>query len=229
MSDKQRIIKVTWYGPLQMSEGDEIEITRGIGGGDAICASKLKNITNGRTETNSDMEHTLDIAMPKDIKPSIHGIVKEVHASSSATLIILIEGVGMLEVGLSKLVKEANNFLDKEIVEKCIHKKEAEDIVTSAFRILEERIRRKIGAGYDRSGVGLIDDAFNPKIGKLVLGKTNAEQEGLFHLYRGSIAFLRNPPSHRFVDDYTEFQILEIVFHVNLLLNLLEKSTFRSP
>ena len=140
-----------------------------------------------------------------------------------------IQEVGLLEVNVIKLIRETEVFLDKEIVEKCVHKKDPEDIVTSAFRILEERIRAKIGVGPDRCGVDLINDAFNPKTGKLVLGKTPAEQEGLFHLYRGSIGFLRNPPSHRFVDYYSEFEIFEIVVHVNLLLNLLDKCKTRTP
>ena len=176
----------------------------------------------------SSREGVLDIKMPRDISPPIHGVVREVFSSGYGTIFDLVEGVGTLEVGLTKIIKEATVFLDKEIVEKCIHKKEAEDIITSAFRILEERIRGKIGVGYDRSGVDLINDAFNPKTGKLVFGKTEAELQGLFHLYRGSIMFWRNPPSHRFVDDYSEFEIFEIVVHVKLLLNILAKCTFQS-
>jgi len=67
-------------------------------------------------------------------------------------------------------------------------------------------------------------EAFHPKTGKLAFGKTEAEREGLFHLFRSSILFLRNPPSHRFIREYSEFEIFEMVCLVNLLLNILEKS-----
>lgn len=228
VSAKERVIKVTWRGNLQISKGDEIEIPRGKGGGDNIQASILKNLTNGRTEI-SDIEHILDITMPKDFNPPIHGIVRAIYAGGSSTVFTLVEDFGLLEVGLEKLINEATVFLDKEIVEKCVHKRETEDIVTSAFRILEERIREKIGASYERCGVDLINDAFNLKTGKLVFGKSMAEQEGLFHLFRGAVLFFRNPSSHRFIEDYNEFEVFEIVIQVNLLLNILNKATLRTP
>ena len=229
LSRKERIIRVSWDANLQISKGDEIEITRGIVNSENdIRASQMKNITSGRNERREIEGGYFKTRKPKDIKPSIRGIVKEIHASRSGTVFKLVEGVGMLEVGLTKLLRKVNSFLDKEIIEKCINKKEAEDIVTSAFRILEERIRAKIGASYERSGTDLINDALNPKTGKLTFGKTTAEQEGLFQLYRGSILFLRNPPSHRFVEDYSEFEVFEIVILVNLLLNILNKCQFRS-
>lgn len=223
MNEKKKVIQVTWNDNLLISKGDEIEITRGIVYSENnVRASHLRNLTNGREERSS-IEGVLMTQMPTDIVPPIKGIVQKVQVSSNQTVFELVEGVGILEIGLSKLIKGATVFLDKEIIEKCINKRDAEDVVTSAFRILEERIRAKIGASPDLYGADLVNEAFNPKNGKLVLGKTIAEQEGLFHLYRGSILFLRNPPSHRFVTEYSDFEIFEIVVLVNLLLNILEK------
>src|SRR3990170_4657005 len=100
LSGKERIIRVSWDANLQISKGDEIEITRGIVNSENdIRASQLKNITSGRNE-RSDIEGVYMTRMPQDIKPSIRGIVKEIHASQSGTVFELIEGVGMLEVGL---------------------------------------------------------------------------------------------------------------------------------
>ena len=160
---------------------------------------------------------------PKNITPPIEGVVEKVDARSNETIFDLIIGEGFIEVGLEKLLKESTNFLDKDIIENCIHKKDAEDIVTSAFRILEERIRRKIGASFESHGSDLVNEALNPKTGKLTLGKTEGEREGLFHLFRGSILFLRNPPSHRFIREYSDFEIFEIVCLVNLLISILDK------
>src|SRR4030042_5878300 len=201
MSEKRRIIHVTWDANLQISKGDEIEIRRGIGDSNSgsVRASVMKNITTGRDE-KSRIEGVFDITMPKDINPPIKGIVREVHASPSATVFELVEGIGILEVNLVKLIKEIEPYLDKEIVEKCIHKEDVEDIVTSGFRVLEERIRTRIGMDASHHGVDLATEAFNPSNGKLVFGKTQSEQEGLFHLFRGAFMLFRNPPSHRFIE-----------------------------
>lgn len=230
MSEKKRIIQVTWDGNLQIFEGDEIEITKAIvyENKDKVRAFRIKNITTGR-EDISEREGVLDIQMPEDINPPIRGTVREIHASSIFTSFTLVEGIGILEVNLVKLTKEIEPYLDKEIVEKCIHKEDVEDIVTSGFRILEERIRAKIGANASIHGVDLLNEAFNPNNGKLVFGKTKPEQEGLFHLFRGSFLLFRNPVSHRFVEEYTEFEVFEIVALVNLLLNILDKSQLRKP
>jgi len=227
MSEKKQIVKVTWDESLQISKGDEIEILRGIVYGESqIRASVMRNLTTGREERSS-IEGVLMTQMPSDLHPPIRGVVQSVIASAHHIEFELVKGVGIIEVGLERLLQEAKKFLDTDIVEKCITKKDAEDIITSAFRILEERIRAKIGATPERHGVELVEEAFHPEKGKLIFGKTTAEREGLFHLFRSSILFLRNPPSHRFVEEYSEFEIFEIVCFVNLLLNVLEKSRFR--
>src|SRR4030067_461584 len=214
---------VTWDGNLQISKGDEVKILRGIvSPNDSIRASVIENVTTGREET-SGIEGILMTRMPFDINPPITGIIQKVSCSDGATVFQLAEGIGVLEVKFRKLVQLASPFLDKEIVEECINKEKGEDVVTSSFRILEERIRKKIGATPDRSGVDLINDAFNSKSGKLVIGKTPSESEGAYQLFRGSILFLRNPPAHRYIDEYSDFEIFEIVMHVNLLLSILDK------
>jgi len=222
MSDKKRIV-VVWDANLQVSKGDEVKILRGIMRSESsIRASVLENVTRGRIERSS-IENIMMTTQPRNITPPLKGVVEKVDARSNETLFDLIVGVGFIEVGLEKLLKEATNFLDKDIIENCIRKKDAEDIVTSAFRILEERIREKIGVSFERHGSDLVNEALNPKTGKLVFGKTEGEREGLFHLFRGSILFLRNPPSHRFIREYSDFEIFEIVCLVNLLINILYK------
>ncbi len=230
MSEKKRIIHVIWDGNLQISKGDEIEITKAIEyeNKEKVRAFRMNNITTGREEI-SPREGILDIQMPEDINPPIRGSVQEIHAGSGATVFTLAEGSGILEVNLVKLIKEIEPRLDKEIVEKCIHKEDVEDVVTSGFRILEERIRTKIGANVSSHGIDLIDEALNPTKGKLVFGETQPEQLGLSLLLRGSFLLFRNPPAHRFVKEYTEFEVFEIVALVNLLLSILDKCQLRKP
>lgn len=226
LSDNKRIIKVTWDSGFQISKGDEVEILRGIvDQAGNIRATLMRNKTTGRKE-RSRLERITMTVRPTDIQPPIRGIVGDVEALSNETRFDLVIGAGLIEVGLGSLLQEASKFLDDKIVDKCIHKKDAEDILTSAFRILEERIREKIGASPERHGIDLINEAFHYETGKLVFGETEAEREGLFLLFRSSFLFLRNPPSHRFVQ-YSEFEIFEMVCLVNLLLDILDKSQVR--
>ena len=220
-------MKIVWDANLQISKGDEVKILKGIiRNENSIRASVIENITKGRSEISS-IEGVLMTREPTNIIPPIKGVVERVDARSNETQFDLVVGVGLIEVGLEKLLLEATKFLDKNMIENCIHKKDAEDIVTSAFRILEERIRERIGASFESHGSDLVNEAQNPKTGKLSFGKTEGEREGLFHLFRGSILFLRNPPSHRFVKEYSDFEIFEIVCLVNLLLNILDKCEAR--
>jgi len=113
---------------LQVSKGDEVRILRGIVHSESnIRASVMENITRGRIE-RSRIEGVIMARQPTNIIPPIKGVVERVDARSNETQFDLIVGVGLIEVGLERLLKEATNFLDKDIVEKCIRKKDAEDI-----------------------------------------------------------------------------------------------------
>jgi uncharacterized protein (TIGR02391 family) len=230
MSEKKGIIRVTWDGSLQISKGNEIKITKGIVDSTTgnIRASIMKNITLGRDE-RSQIAGLLMSVMPTNISPPVRGFVQEIHASSGGTIFTLDVGFRILEVNLAELIKEIEPSLDKEIVEHCIHKEDVEDVVTSGFRILEERIRTKIGANASSHGLELVDEAFNSTKGKLVFGETEPEQIGLSLLFRGSFLLFRNPPAHRFIKEYTEFEVFEIVALVNLLLSILDKCKLRKP
>lgn len=124
------------------------------------------------------------------------------------------------------LLMELSQSLDNELARHCLGKS-YEDAVTSAFRILEERIREKIQAGTDLFGVPLMEVAFHAERGKLVFGETRNERQALFQLYRSTFMFLRNPPSHRFVEGFTDFEILEIILLTDLLLKILNKCQLR--
>ena len=160
---KEKLCKrtITWAGDLQISKDDQVKITKGIvhANGD-ISAFILENVTTGRKDKSRN-EGVLMSIMPVDFNPPVSGFVQNVEGNEGETVFELVEGIGVLEVSFKKLLKLASPFLDKEIVEECINKEKAEDIIKRAFRILEERLRSKIGVGCDRSGVDLIGDAFN--------------------------------------------------------------------
>lgn len=119
-------------------------------------------------------------------------------------------------------------IIDDELNRACLDKS-YEDAITSAFRILEVRARTRINAGPDRIGTDLMDDAFNPERGKLVFGETSSERQAVYQVFRSAYMMLRNPPSHRYLEEFAGAEIVEIVMFVDFLLKILTKATDRVP
>jgi hypothetical protein len=127
-----------------------------------------------------------------------------------------------VELHLSQL----SEIIDQELVRGCFDKS-YEDSITSAFRVLEERMRKRIGAGAGLFGLDLVKEAFHHDTGKLIFGDDEAEREALFHIYRSAFMMLRNPPSHRYLQGFGGAEIVEIVMFVDFLLKILGKAKDR--
>lgn len=123
-------------------------------------------------------------------------------------------------------ISQLSEIIDAELVRGCLDKG-YEDAITSAFRILEVRVRTRINAGPDRIGTELMDDAFNPDRGKLVFGETASERQAVHQVFRSAYMMLRNPPSHRYLEEFGGAEIVEIVMFVDFLLKILGKATDR--
>ncbi|WP_049971736.1 TIGR02391 family protein [Haladaptatus cibarius] len=116
--------------------------------------------------------------------------------------------------------------LDAELVEKCLLQYENghyQGTVREAFIILEERIRQEGNLNQDIIGSKLATEAFHPKNGDITIGQTEGEKEGIMFLYRGAFQALRNPVSHRFIDEIDESYAYSVLHTVNLLLKLLDQ------
>ncbi len=74
------------------------------------------------------------------------------------------------------LVSQLSEVIDTDLARGCLDKS-YEDAITSAFRILEERMRKRINAGAELFGLPLVEEAFHPQKGKLIFGETSAERE----------------------------------------------------
>lgn len=94
--------------------------------------------------------------------------------------------------------------------------------VRTAFRVLEERIREVGDFPQDKTGVKLVREAFKPEQGSLTFAETGAEQEGWMFLYTGGFGALRNPPSHRDEDSIDQHRAMQILYFVDMLLDILE-------
>ena len=220
-------MKVMWDGAdLQISEGDEIEILRGIkydGGYDFdIRATTVRNKTRGVT-FRSQIEGVMMSKMPSDLEPPLEGYAKNVEIRTN-TYFLLVEKAPPI---VSGILRECAKFIDPKLYERC-KDKDYHDVVTNAFPILEDRIRAKIGVDPSYSGQGLIDHAFNANTGKLILGETLSERKALHLLFKGALGFLRNPPSHRLTEDESNIETFEIICMVDLLLRIVDKARLRS-
>ena len=68
-------------------------------------------------------------------------------------------------------------------------------------------------------------ESFTPDGGPLSFGETSSEQQGVMFLYRGAMQSLRNPASHRFIEEVDEDYARDVIHTVNLLLRLMETNT----
>ncbi len=121
--------------------------------------------------------------------------------------------------------------LHPEIVRRCRSLYETghyDEAITNALKCVEETIRKKIGAGVGEYGGELVIKALNPN--NPILSMTEdvpSEREGVFFLYRGAIAALKNPQSHRFLDTNDPGEALEIIAFASFLLRRIDKATVR--
>ena len=97
-------------------------------------------------------------------------------------------------------------------------------IIREAGVVLENRLREVAGqAGVGQHGVGLVDAALKPGRGALQFSEHNAEQEGVFLLYRGAMQFIRNPPMHNLIEYQSSSAQILLRLIDNLLRLLAEK------
>lgn len=96
-------------------------------------------------------------------------------------------------------------------------------VIREAAVVLEDRVREAIG-GSDATGVPLMEHAFSQKAPRLRLSTDPQEQLGAMQLYRGTMAFFRNPVGHQLKHTYTREDAVRFVAMVDLLLALLAKA-----
>ena len=123
------------------------------------------------------------------------------------------------------MISQLSEMLDPELSQQCFGKS-YEDAITSAFRVLEERLRQRINAAAELFGLELVDAVFNPQKGKLTFGETDGERQALYQIYRSAFLMLRNPPSHRYLEEFQGAEIVEIVMFVDFLLKILRKAAY---
>ena len=118
------------------------------------------------------------------------------------------------------------SVLDEELAAKALTEYEDghyQSAVRTSFVVLEERVRKLGGFRESDHGAGLMTEAFRPD-GPLAMGKTESEKEGTMLLFRSVVMALRNPVSHRFVNEVDEDYARDVIHTVNLLLRVMDSN-----
>ena len=100
------------------------------------------------------------------------------------------------------------------------------DAIRRAGVVLEERLKKAIeGTGTENPqyGASLVRCALAKDTGKLVISDISNEQDGVFQLFSGAFAFVRNPPAHKKMQ-YTELEAWQTINLIDYLLSLLRQA-----
>lgn len=122
---------------------------------------------------------------------------------------------------------------NQELLFRCLgpfNDQDYELAVFKAFKFVEESVRAKAELSESDIGVGLMSKAFSSNRGKLIIPAcvSSAEQEGIHSLFRGAIAFFKNPSSHRTVNYENRLVAIQAIVVAELLLGILSTAQPRS-
>lgn len=117
-----------------------------------------------------------------------------------------------------------------ENVEDLLQRGKYHTAIREATLLLEERMRAKAELPKEVYGPKLATKTIHPKEGKLKIPEFENpnERQGIFQLYNGTMAFIRNIPNHYttdFFDDPTN--ALQIIVFIDSLLRLLGQAELK--
>jgi len=101
-------------------------------------------------------------------------------------------------------------------------------VVAEASRILENRLRKVLGADDGKSAKQLVSDAFNAKRPRLVVSNVPSEQESAQLLFLGTFGFIRNSVQHKLLVDMPAERVLQILGWTDYLLSVIDQSQAQS-
>jgi hypothetical protein len=127
--------------------------------------------------------------------------------------------------GYATAFLEEHGF-ETELVTSCIEPMRAgqfDTAVRNAYILLETKIRHTVLAEPDMVGADLVDKAFHHETGMLNFGRTSAEKQGLYFLYRGAIQAIRNPITHDLDQGYSKDEAFRMIAFVDVLLKMMNQ------
>lgn len=98
--------------------------------------------------------------------------------------------------------------------------------IFAAAKMLEVAIRNRASLGPEIVGQDVVVEAFHPEKGRLTLPmcEVYSEKQGALHLFMGTIAFFKNPESHRFTDWIDHGIAVRALQTIEMLLKLVDAS-----
>lgn len=124
-------------------------------------------------------------------------------------------------------------LIDSQLAERCLekyHRGEYTDTVSTAGRILEDRVKGLCPPAFkDKTGRKLMTDAFNNSDGPIRLAERDDEQAGVMFMFTGAIAGIRNVAVHRpnggddIIHNFDRETTRGVLFYIDYLLNLLDE------
>lgn len=126
------------------------------------------------------------------------------------------------------------DILDHELRARCLdlfnqfqesgQSERNDTVVAEASRILENRLRRFLGADSGMSAKQLVSEAFNTKSPRLVVSKVQAEQDSAQLLFMGTFGFIRNSVQHKLLESMAAERVLQILGWTDYLLSVIDQS-----
>lgn len=145
-------------------------------------------------------------------------------------LISYLESVHNASTRIVEIGSAYNLIQDDELKSRCSDLLSAathfDRVINQATQVLEERVRRRAPSLGDLTGVALVNRAIrsDPTESQIRFSENPSEQEGYANLFRGVVGAFRNPSHHRFLENVSREQALQVCAFIDNLLALLEQA-----
>ena len=151
-------------------------------------------------------------------------------SSKISQLVSYLEHVHRVSSRIVEIGSIYNLIKDEELKSRCSDLLSASEhfdrVINQATQVLEERIRQFVPDHSGMNGLPLIMKVMNPEVtkSKLVFSDVAGEQEGYVNLFKGLIGAFRNQSHHRFLENVTREQALQICAFIDNMLAVLSSA-----
>jgi hypothetical protein len=164
----------------------------------------------------------------RDARDAMHSVNWQPVQSKIKQLISYLEKVYNASNRIVEVGSAYNLIRDEELKARCSDLLSATDhfdrVINQATQVLEELFRTKFPEHKNLIGNDLVNAIVNNDPSKSILkfSGTGAEQQGYAMLMRGIVMAFRNPSHHRFLQNVTREQALQICAFIDNMLNAIE-------
>ncbi|MCF6343658.1 MAG: TIGR02391 family protein [Devosiaceae bacterium] len=156
--------------------------------------------------------------------------IKSPLRSKILQLISYLENVHNASNRIVEIGSVYNLIKDELLKSRCSDLLSAPDhfdrVINQATLVLEERLRTILPDLKEYTGQTLVSKAMNkiPNDSRIKFSDKNSEQESYVALFRGVVGVFRNESHHRFMNEITREQALQICAFIDTLLTALDKA-----